>query len=136
MSLEKQVTESTPPCFVWATVSDQAVPVENSLMFLQACREKGAPVACHIFSDGEHGLSLADEDWACWRKQNGYTLEQQVKVVEKIKSGELVIPEEARKALEEEEKAQGELPLRSVHPEVAVWPEMADDFLKKYFRGI
>ena len=41
MSLEMQVTKNTPPCFVWATVSDQAVPVENTLMFLQACREKG-----------------------------------------------------------------------------------------------
>ncbi len=78
---------------------------------------------------------LADEDWANWRKQSGYTLEQQVRIVEKIKSGELIIPKEVRKALEEEEKAQAELPPRSVHPEVEAWPEMADNFLKKYFRG-
>lgn len=135
MSLEMQVTKNTPPCFVWATVSDQAVPVENTLMFLQACREKGVPVASHIFSDGEHGLSLADEDWVNWRKQSDYTLEQQVRIVEKIKSGELIIPEEVRKALEEEEKAQTQLQPRSVHPEVAAWPEMADAFLKKYFQG-
>lgn len=131
MSLEKQVTKDTPPCFVWATMNDQAVPVDNTLMFMQALREKGVLCACHIFSDGEHGLSLADEDWACWRKQSLYTEEQRIKIKEKIKSGELSIPEKAQIALEEEEKTQAQIPPRAVCPEVMAWPKLADDFLKK-----
>ncbi|MCM1135604.1 MAG: alpha/beta hydrolase [Clostridium sp.] len=129
MSLEKQVTENTPPCFVWATMSDQAVPVENTLMFMEACREKGVPCACHIFSDGEHGLSLADEDWANWKKQSDYTEEQRVRVKEKIKSGELTVPASVQKAIAEEEKAQATP--RAAQPEVTVWPKLADDFLRK-----
>src|SRR5699024_415540 len=33
MSSEKRVTENTPPTFLWYTADDEAVPVENSLMF-------------------------------------------------------------------------------------------------------
>lgn len=133
MSLEKQVTEKTPPCFVWATMDDQLVPVENTLMFMEACREKGVLCACHIFSEGEHGLSLADEDWANWRKQSDYTEEQRIKVKEKIKSGTLSASEAVRKAIEEEERMMTEMqmPPRAVHPEVTIWPKLADDFLKK-----
>lgn len=131
MSLEKQVKEKTPPCLVWATMNDQTVPVENTLLFTEACREKGVPVACHIFSEGEHGLSLADEDWAQWRKQSPYTEEQRIKVKERIKSGELSVPEAALRELEEEERQQ-EQPPRTPQPEVAVWPVLADAFMRKH----
>ena len=60
MSLEHQVKTDTPPCFVWATETDDGVPVENSLMFIDACRKQGVPCALHMFSHGPHGLSLAD----------------------------------------------------------------------------
>lgn len=133
MSLEKQVTEKTPPCFVWATMDDQAVPVENTLMFMEACREKGVLCACHIFSEGEHGLSLADDDWVNWQKQSNYTEEQRIQVKEKIKSGEVSVPETVKKAMEEEERmmAEVQMPPRTVHPEVMIWPKLADDFLQK-----
>ena len=32
MSLENQVRPDVPPFFIWHTVEDQAVPVENSLL--------------------------------------------------------------------------------------------------------
>ena len=76
MSLEKQVTASTVPAFIWHTVADDAVPVENSLMFAAALRENGVPFALHITPDGRHGLSLAQtetgmveeqlNDWPAW----------------------------------------------------------------------
>ena len=61
MSLEKQVTEDMPPCFLWQTVTDELVSVQNSFLFAQALQEKKIPYAFHAFSKGKHGLSLADE---------------------------------------------------------------------------
>lgn len=59
VSLEKQVTEHTPPCFLWHTASDRTVPVENSLLMAMSLKKAGVPVELHIFPEGEHGLSLA-----------------------------------------------------------------------------
>ncbi len=61
MSLEKQVTSDTPPCFIWHTFTDQTVPVENSFLFAKALRKAGVPTELHIYPTGGHGLSLADE---------------------------------------------------------------------------
>ena len=63
-SLENHVTENTPPAFLWQTWNDETVPVDNSILFAQACREKGVPCEIHLFMEGRHGLSLANEDWA------------------------------------------------------------------------
>jgi len=56
MSCEKAVREDTPPCFIWHTAADQAVPCENSLMFAAALSEKKIPFELHIFPEGRHGL--------------------------------------------------------------------------------
>ncbi len=61
LSLEKQVTPAMPPVFLWHTFADDAVPVENSLLLAQAMREAGVAFELHIFPEGGHGLSLADE---------------------------------------------------------------------------
>ena len=76
MSLEKQVTEDMPLCFLWQTVTDELVPVQNSFLFAQALQEKKIPYAFHAFSKGKHGLSLADEAWANEEFGEPYTLEQ------------------------------------------------------------
>ena len=41
LSLEKHVDSKTPPVFIWQTVTDQTVPVENSIMFIDACVKAG-----------------------------------------------------------------------------------------------
>lgn len=61
VSLEKQVTDNTPPAFIWHTYTDNVVPVENSLMFAAALREKNVNCELHIFPEGGHGLGLANE---------------------------------------------------------------------------
>lgn len=61
LSLEKQVTEDTPPTFLWHTTTDTCVPVENSLLFYQALLEKNIPAEMHIYRVGGHGLSLAND---------------------------------------------------------------------------
>ena len=62
MSLEKRVTEFTPPTFLWHTFEDKLVPIENTLLFTQALNEKKVPFELHVFPNGEHGLSLANEE--------------------------------------------------------------------------
>lgn len=60
MSLENQVTETMPSTFIWHTMTDETVPVENALFFAMALRRAGVPAELHIFPEGEHGLSLAN----------------------------------------------------------------------------
>ena len=131
MSLEKQVTKQTPPCFLWATATDETVPVENSEMFIQACREKGVPCAFHMFTRGKHGLSLGDEDWANGIHMSPYTMEQIVGVMRKVKAGELHVSQNVLDGWEEEERQQKEGKKRAPEPEVTVWPELADSFLRE-----
>lgn len=60
-SLELHVKENTPPAFLWHTAADQAVPVENSLLFATALSRAKVPFELHIFPEGCHGLSLCNE---------------------------------------------------------------------------
>jgi dipeptidyl aminopeptidase/acylaminoacyl peptidase len=63
LSNELQVTKDTPPCFVWHTYEDNAVPVENSLQFAEALRRAGVPCDLHIYQKGPHGLGLGTREW-------------------------------------------------------------------------
>jgi acetyl esterase/lipase len=62
LSNDKQVTAQTPPCFLFHTADDQAVPVENSLLFFAALRKAGVPGELHVFAHGRHGVGLAQDD--------------------------------------------------------------------------
>jgi len=63
LSNELQVTKDTPPCFIWHTYEDTAVPVENSLQFAAALRKAGVPFDLHIYEKGAHGLGLGTRDY-------------------------------------------------------------------------
>ncbi len=58
LSNEDRVTAETPPTFLWHTVEDRSVPVENSLLFAEALRRAGVPFALHVFERGAHGLGM------------------------------------------------------------------------------
>lgn len=58
-SLEDKITPATPPVFVWHTMEDQTVPVENTLLLLAALRKAGVPCEAHLFQKGEHGTSIS-----------------------------------------------------------------------------
>lgn len=60
-SLEKYVSEQTPPCFIFAASDDETVPVENSLKFSLSLTENDVPFEMHIFRSGGHGFSCADD---------------------------------------------------------------------------
>jgi acetyl esterase/lipase len=62
MSLELRVDERTPPTLLWHTYDDPSVPLENSLLFARALREKGVPFELHVYPHGPHGLSLATKE--------------------------------------------------------------------------
>lgn len=59
LSNERQVTEQTPPAFLFHTGEDTAVPPQNSIDYYQACLEKGVSAELHLFPKGRHGLGLA-----------------------------------------------------------------------------
>lgn len=129
-SLEKQVTDSTPPCFLWQTVTDELVPVENSLLMAKALKEHGVPFALHLFSQGRHGLSLADERWAERRFGDSHCANQLTFLQKAVESGALSLPEPTRSALMNLSSAVDE-ESRSPNPQVRVWPDLALDWLRE-----
>lgn len=56
-----QVTDKTPPMFLWATSDDSLVPVQHSIFMVQSLAEKSIPFEVHIYEEGDHGLSLATQ---------------------------------------------------------------------------
>jgi acetyl esterase/lipase len=58
-SLENHVSHLTPPTFLWHTFEDQAVPVQNSLVFAEKLIRYEVPFELHVYPHGPHGLSLA-----------------------------------------------------------------------------
>jgi acetyl esterase/lipase len=62
LSGELQVTPRTPPTFLWHTDDDEAVPVENSVLFFQAMKRAKVPGELHVFAHGKHGVGLAPDD--------------------------------------------------------------------------
>jgi len=58
-SVERLVTPSMPPTFVWHTAEDDAVPVEHPYLLGQALAQHGVLHALHVYPRGEHGLGLA-----------------------------------------------------------------------------
>lgn len=84
LSSEKQVTATTPPCFIWHTAEDKGVKVENSLEFAAALQKHGVPFDLHVYQKGRHGIGLADKapftnahpwakDLVFWLKEQGFT---------------------------------------------------------------
>jgi acetyl esterase/lipase len=80
-SLDRLVTPSAPPFFVWHTAEDPSVPVQHSYLLGNALADNGIPHALHVFSRGRHGLNLAvgegdAEQWtelcAAWLREEGW----------------------------------------------------------------
>jgi acetyl esterase/lipase len=84
LSNEKQVTKDTPPTFIFHTVEDAAVKVENALEFATALQRNGVPFALNIYPKGRHGIGLGGQQWdpanrhpwttqlAFWLKEHGW----------------------------------------------------------------
>jgi dipeptidyl aminopeptidase/acylaminoacyl peptidase len=77
LSNELQVTAQTPPTFVWHTAEDQAVPVQNALLFAEALARNKVPFDLHVYEKGRHGIGLANghawtKDLAFWLGERGF----------------------------------------------------------------
>ncbi len=76
LSPEKQITEDTPPAFIWHTFEDAGVMVQNSLLMASSLAEKKISTELHIFPKGGHGLSIANDTVS--KNYNGEYAECQV----------------------------------------------------------
>ena len=61
-SLDKHVSQDTCPAFLWHTMEDDCVPVENSLKMLAALHNAGVPAEAHFFPHGGHGMSVCTQE--------------------------------------------------------------------------
>lgn len=60
-SCENMVSADTPKTFMWHTVGDQSVPVQNSLRYAEALSNNGIAYTLHVYPYGRHGLSTVDK---------------------------------------------------------------------------
>lgn len=56
-----RVDAQTPPVFIAHAMDDQAVPVENSFLMLEALRAAGRPVEAHLLQEGGHAFGTGHE---------------------------------------------------------------------------
>lgn len=61
-SLENHIQDGLPPFFLWHTVDDETVPVQNSLMLAQALTAHHIPYELHLFPHGVHGSSTCSRE--------------------------------------------------------------------------
>ncbi len=132
-SLEKHVTEKTPPTFLWQTATDDLVPIENSALFAQSCRAANVNFAYYVFPYGPHGLSVCNEDFRKGNFGEEYTMEQLRRAVEAVREGRGVgVPEDRQREL----IAQFDMPPPTFPPapeykDVVLWPELVRTWLSR-----
>ena len=61
LSPDQKVSPETPPAFLFHTVDDPGVKVENSLLYAAALRDHQIPHEVHLYEHGPHGVGLARE---------------------------------------------------------------------------
>lgn len=54
LSLEHQVGKQVPPVFIWHTLTDRSIPIQNTLMFTEELVRNQVSVEVHIFPKGSH----------------------------------------------------------------------------------
>lgn len=54
LSLEHQVGKQVPPVFIWLTLTDRSIPIQNTLMFTEELVRNQVSVEVHIFPKGSH----------------------------------------------------------------------------------
>lgn len=78
----KNITENTPPVFLWATAADEMSPVQHTIRFVHALADHKVPFEVHIYEDGPHGLSIGTQASAQAKSQISPRVGQWVDSVE------------------------------------------------------
>lgn len=60
VSSDEQVSEYTPPTFLYNTFEDKLTNVENVLYYAESPKKHGIPFEMHVFPKGAHGTSWCD----------------------------------------------------------------------------
>ncbi|MBD7913184.1 alpha/beta hydrolase [Clostridium sp. HBUAS56017] len=142
MSLEKHITKNTPPVFLWHSVTDNSVPVENSYLLAKSCKKQGVVFEQHIFANGVHGMSLANEEWATGDYGKDYTMEQLFETAEFLLENHMELPEPYKNIREIpkgvsvrdliiKEKIRQHVLLAESDEGIAVWPKLACSWVNK-----
>ena len=61
LSIVNHVDEKTSPCFLYHTMLDSVVPVQNSIEMAHTLADKKIPFSLHIYTKGEHGSALCND---------------------------------------------------------------------------
>ncbi len=135
-SLEKQVKENTPPCFIWQTAEDGAVPVENSYLMAMALRKKNIPFAHYVFPSGFHGLSVCNDEQLRGFSGGDYTMEQCMRAVFSVKDGKGInVPDKRKEELMDQFFGGHEMPLidvdTSLREDVGKWTDLASAWMNR-----
>lgn len=81
LSNERHVNEKTPPTFIFHTVDDPVVNVENVFLYGAALNRHKVPFEMHCYETGRHGVGLAQDNPALktwptlcenWLRARGY----------------------------------------------------------------
>lgn len=81
VSSDLNITDQTPPTFLFHTNEDTAVPPENSIRFYLGLRQHKVPAELHLYQKGPHGVGLQTGDpilgtWGGhlkdWLRTNGF----------------------------------------------------------------
>lgn len=134
-SLEKHVSKKTPPVYIWHTATDESVPVENTFLFTEQLHKFKVPFASHIFSNGNHGLSLANKLWVSGEYGDPYTMEQTFKILEAVENDIIPLPLEIKETLKKQFSKDGNNQERKENKEVAQWVNMAEIWLENIFKS-
>ena len=137
-SLEKNVTDKTPPCFIWQTEEDGLVPVENSYLMAMALRKAKVHFAHYVFPAGFHGLSIANKEFFRGWSQPGfeYTMEQVRRATWSVKEGKGVnVSDQRKEELIEQFFSGNEFPAMgidfSLKEDVGCWSDLAYAWIKR-----
>lgn len=143
-SVEKNVTKDTPPCFLWQTVEDNLVPVENTYLMAESLRRAGVLYAQYAFPRGFHGLSLPNETYFKGDMGDPFTFEQVNQAIEHVRNytavnvsqerhDELMIQFFGNKEGKEmpKEEPQEMPPIKEgLFDDILLWPQLAMVFLR------
>jgi acetyl esterase/lipase len=84
----RNIKADGPPFFIWQTVEDQSVTVDNALNLADALRKEKVLFDLHLYEKGKHGIGLGNKvfdpekvhPWtrACadWMQQHGFLSEK------------------------------------------------------------
>ena len=64
LSIEKAITSETCPMFLFHSLDDVAVPVQNSLVVADALQQAGVPAELQVIPSAKHGIGMGDNlEW-------------------------------------------------------------------------